>query len=226
MILSDGNIKVDFVINLPPKLVHEWLSGNMPGAQRGMLDGFIEEERLMVDDDNKAFIGRNMVVQFRYYILSDDRTEVRAYCNCLFRHLLDERLVLVGNRFPEARTELCEAVEDDAMARLLPTLKSQCGIWRKDESRDGTLNPLVNDIVELLATGFDREELKDLCVEVKVDVDNFPERKQAIIRELTLHMNRNGRLGDLLEACRELRPNLGWPQLSNEQNDAADSEDR
>jgi hypothetical protein len=58
---------------------------------------------------------------------------------------------------------------------------------------------------------FDDEELRTLCFDTDVDYDNLRgQGKEAKARELIDYMQRQGRLGDLIDACRKTRPRIDW----------------
>jgi hypothetical protein len=57
----------------------------------------------------------------------------------------------------------------------------------------------------------DDEELADLCFDMDIDRDSLRgENKNSRIRELILLCERNGRLPELLEHCRQMRPHIDW----------------
>lgn len=62
-----------------------------------------------------------------------------------------------------------------------------------------------------MVEAFDLSELGDVTFELDVKFDDVAgERLTHKVRELIEMMERNGRLADLLEVCRKLRPNLTW----------------
>lgn len=62
-----------------------------------------------------------------------------------------------------------------------------------------------------LAIYFNEQEIRDLCFELSVDYEDLGgEGKSARARELTLLLERQGRLQDLEKMCRELRPAVAW----------------
>lgn len=64
---------------------------------------------------------------------------------------------------------------------------------------------------KVLAVYFSEQEIRDLCFELSVDYEDLGgEGKSAKARELTLLLERHGRLLDLEQMCRELRPALAW----------------
>jgi hypothetical protein len=74
---------------------------------------------------------------------------------------------------------------------------------------------------DLLTQNFDRNELLDLCFSLNVEFDDLPgASKKAKVRELLQHLNRRGRLDELVRLCARQRPNLPW------EGDAAPSQTR
>jgi class 3 adenylate cyclase len=67
----------------------------------------------------------------------------------------------------------------------------------------------------LLTDAFSESELKDLCFDLDVDDEALPGIGKADkVRALIVLCERNGRLSDLIAACRQLRPHLAWPSES------------
>lgn len=67
---------------------------------------------------------------------------------------------------------------------------------------------------------FNAEELADLCFRLGIQYDNLAgETNSAKARELTDYCRRHGRLENLLETCRLLRPHVLWavPTIASEQ---------
>jgi hypothetical protein len=62
-----------------------------------------------------------------------------------------------------------------------------------------------------IATHFGDEELRSLCFDLGVDYAVLSaSNKDAMARELVAHMERRGRIPELVEMCRKLRPNVEW----------------
>ncbi|MCB8926754.1 MAG: SUMF1/EgtB/PvdO family nonheme iron enzyme [Ardenticatenaceae bacterium] len=75
---------------------------------------------------------------------------------------------------------------------------------------------LLNHIRDLIFEYFDREEFRDLCFKLGERYDDLREERLTVqIREFVLSLDRKKRLDDLLSLCSYLRPNVGWPDLSN-----------
>ena len=66
---------------------------------------------------------------------------------------------------------------------------------------------------QTLTTRFNEEELRTLCFELAVDYDDLPGRgKAAHARELIVYLERRGRISELIEAGRRLRPDIAWEE--------------
>lgn len=64
-----------------------------------------------------------------------------------------------------------------------------------------------------LAKYFSVEELRDLSFDLGVEYDSLPgEGKEAKTRELVDYLERRGRIPDLVEAGRRLRPRISWEE--------------
>jgi hypothetical protein len=62
-----------------------------------------------------------------------------------------------------------------------------------------------------IAAYFGDEELRSLCFDLGVDYADLPaSNKDGAARELVAHMERRGRIAELVEMCRRLRPDVEW----------------
>jgi hypothetical protein len=62
-----------------------------------------------------------------------------------------------------------------------------------------------------LVKHFSDSELRDLCFDLVVDYDVLPGvGKGDKARELIAYLERRGRISELVEACRQRRPNESW----------------
>ena len=69
----------------------------------------------------------------------------------------------------------------------------------------------------LLATHFNEEELRTLCLDLSVHYDDLPAQGNTNkARELVTYLERRGRIPELVAVCSELRPRVSWqdPSLS------------
>jgi len=64
---------------------------------------------------------------------------------------------------------------------------------------------------ESLTACFDKEELRTLCFDLRVDYEILPgEGKEAKARELVAYFERRGRIPELVGLCAQLRPDVPW----------------
>lgn len=61
-----------------------------------------------------------------------------------------------------------------------------------------------------LTTGFNLSELKNICMDLGIDHENFPNEINGFTRELFLYCERRGMEADLVEIGRAQRPELDW----------------
>lgn len=62
-----------------------------------------------------------------------------------------------------------------------------------------------------LSAAFSDAELREICFDLGIDYDEIQrENKREFVVELIMHFERRGRLSELVNACRQLRPNLSW----------------
>jgi Effector-associated domain 7 len=77
----------------------------------------------------------------------------------------------------------------------------------------------LTDLRLKIVEHFDDEELRTLCFDVGVDYDNLRgQGKEAKARELIDYMQRQGRLSDVIQACRKARPRVDWNFSANARN--------
>ncbi len=61
-----------------------------------------------------------------------------------------------------------------------------------------------------LVDAFNLSELKTLCMDLDVDYENFPNTKPGMARELILYCERRRMMNELIELCRQERPDFDW----------------
>ena len=65
-----------------------------------------------------------------------------------------------------------------------------------------------------LATHFSKSELETLSFDLGLDYENLPANtKDALAREIVRSLNRKQRLNHLIDRCRQLRPQVTWPDM-------------
>lgn len=90
-----------------------------------------------------------------------------------------------------------------AEQQVTPTIDSQ-------EKAKTERNRLLRNLVEF----FSKEELHTLAFHMAVDYENLPTQgKDGEARELIIHLERLGRIPELVEHCRRLRPMHVWEDM-------------
>ncbi|WP_420642039.1 hypothetical protein [Candidatus Leptofilum sp.] len=74
---------------------------------------------------------------------------------------------------------------------------------------------------QLLTKHFSREDLKNLCFDLEIDSDNFPNEKDNFIRELILYCKRNNLYDQLVNECEQKIRNKGKIIKQSNQNDGS-----
>jgi hypothetical protein len=66
----------------------------------------------------------------------------------------------------------------------------------------------------ILWTHFNVSELRDLCFDLGVDYEDLPDQtKRDLAREIVVHCKRHGRIPELIEIGKRLRPQVSWDDL-------------
>ena len=104
--------------------------------------------------------------------------------------------------FKDWKGRVLEAVARRAVTSVQPVVAA---------SDDATHRRRLRELRQQLEAAMDDEELATLCYDLGVDYENLKgNNKQARARELLLHCERTGKLSELTELCRAMRPNLTW----------------
>jgi hypothetical protein len=81
------------------------------------------------------------------------------------------------------------------------------GVQDDEVTSDNPRSKLLQD----LDKHFSEEDLRTLCFELGEDYENLPAQgKAGKARELILQLGRVGRVLELIDRCRKLRPNISW----------------
>jgi hypothetical protein len=84
----------------------------------------------------------------------------------------------------------------------------------KGESTEGKRVPeyrvnLRQNVIEY----FDESDLRDICFDMDIDYENLlGQSKRDKARELVAYCERSHRISELVQKCRELRPQVSWPE--------------
>lgn len=71
---------------------------------------------------------------------------------------------------------------------------------------------LTTDLIEVLRERFSEDELKTLCLYLRVDYENLPAMgKAGKARELVLYFERRKQLKRVIDTGIQLRPDINWP---------------
>jgi hypothetical protein len=71
--------------------------------------------------------------------------------------------------------------------------------------------PYLTELREILDTYFNEEDLITFCSDLGVDYDNLPAKgKVNKARELIFYLERRGRLSELVQRGKHVRPNVSW----------------
>jgi hypothetical protein len=88
---------------------------------------------------------------------------------------------------------------------------------QSQQAIQATNSPLISSgqkrkrLRENIGAFLSESELSTLCFDMNIDYENLPgEGKEAKAREVIAYCERSGRLEELRENCREIRPNVQW----------------
>ena len=97
----------------------------------------------------------------------------------------------------------------------LATLNSELRLWpdsygaELSESQTEELRIQLIRLRDMLSTGFNESELRDLCTDFRIEYEDLAgSQRRDKIRELIAHFERRGRTSEIIEVVRDLRPNL------------------
>jgi WD40 repeat protein len=110
--------------------------------------------------------------------------------------------IAIGISIPkvEAASDATPQEERPASGTALPT--QEIGPLTDDQR---------TDLRQKVVAHFEDEELRDLCFDLGVEYKGLPgEGATAKARELIAHLDRVGRIPELIKKCRKLRPGVSW----------------
>ena len=100
--------------------------------------------------------------------------------------------------------------------KLIKVIEDQIEFSVEDATKRATDRQKIGQLENILREYFNMEELKNLCMELNEDHEEFPQDKGkgVFIREFVDSFRRQKRLTMLLELCKKLRPNVeDWPEF-------------
>lgn len=71
-----------------------------------------------------------------------------------------------------------------------------------------------DNLRSLITSNFGLDELKSLAYDLSIDYEEFPNTKSAFVREFVIHVERQGRLDELVVALNATRPRIDWANAS------------
>lgn len=86
-------------------------------------------------------------------------------------------------------------------------------------ARDWTTSYI--ELRQNIADRFNKDELRTLCFDLKINYENLPDTLSGLIQELILYCKRHNRLTELAERCSISHPDINWNQLLEVGQDSA-----
>ncbi len=112
-------------------------------------------------------------------------------------------------QFVADRQEHIQCQKSYQMVNVLGLIDDLDISWRNQVSPRN----LVSGLRRLLIKHFDIDELRTLCFELGIDYDSLRgESRDDKARELVTYLERRGRLDELVEVGRRLRPDIDWDE--------------
>jgi tetratricopeptide (TPR) repeat protein len=106
----------------------------------------------------------------------------------------------------QAATELLREIDQVRKPARAAVQRVQVAVLLSDSPK---VNPVK--LRRLLNKHFNINELRDLCFDLRVDFEDLPgETRGDKVRELVAYLERRGRLLDLVEIGKQLRPDVPW----------------
>ena len=68
----------------------------------------------------------------------------------------------------------------------------------------------LTELRQILATNFDKDELRILCFDLGVEDKDLSDKKSIMAMELVARLERRGRIPELVKAIRQRRPDISW----------------
>lgn len=85
---------------------------------------------------------------------------------------------------------------------------------REDHSLMTQAKQPSKELRQKIEQAFSLDELRTMCFDIGFDYESInSENKGALVRELLLALHRQGKLPELLNECKQHRPNINWDTL-------------
>ncbi len=71
-----------------------------------------------------------------------------------------------------------------------------------------------SNLLTLIIDAFSKEEIRNMCYELGLDYEEFPDAKSGLVREMLVLCEKTDRLKEVVDICRRERPKQIWPDPS------------
>ena len=68
-----------------------------------------------------------------------------------------------------------------------------------------------SELRKLFARRFSKDELCTLCFDLNIPYEDFPDSASGLAREMLVYCEKRDKVVELIEAAREMRPDIDWP---------------
>jgi ActR/RegA family two-component response regulator len=150
-------------------------------------------------------------IKGRSYIIYSDKTFGEG--NASKKELINALNRILGKKRPgqsseKINTTLDSNLEHSSAVKGKFDKETPIGVRSTDNEQQFSKSKVdKGKLRQILTDYFNESELRNLCFDLSVDYDGLPgDSKDDKARELISYMERHGRLSELNEKCRELRP--------------------
>ena len=67
------------------------------------------------------------------------------------------------------------------------------------------------NLLTLVVDAFSKEEIRNICYELGLDYEEFPDAESGLVRELLIECEIRGTIPEMISICRRERPKQVWP---------------
>ena len=102
--------------------------------------------------------------------------------------------------------------EDMKIRPLVPLTATERAETKRPDSKSEEIQTGIDRarLRQNIAEHFTKDELRTLCFDLGIEHENLPETKDGMARELVAYCERTGRVPELVEKCKGLRPKVAW----------------